>query len=154
LKCPYCGNSEDRVIDSRPIEESSVIRRRRECSACKKRFTTYERPEEVSLLVVKNDDSREVFDRRKLQQGIINACVKRSVSMDTIEKIVDDIENELKDYIIEVPSRVIGERVLEKLKRLDEVAYVRFASIYRRFENVDTFMAELKKLKRSFKNGG
>jgi len=148
LKCPFCSNNEDKVIDSRPIDESSVIRRRRECLKCNKRFTTYERLEEMPLTVIKKDSKREVFDRSKLLQGIVIACTKRPVSIDQIEKVVNEIEYELKDYIMEVPSSVIGEIALKKLKILDEVAYVRFASIYREFSDVDIFMKELNKLKK------
>lgn len=148
MKCPFCSNNEDKVIDSRPIDESSVIRRRRECLKCNKRFTTYERLEEMPLTVIKKDSKREVFDRSKLLQGIVIACTKRPVSIDQIEKVVNEIEYELKDYIMEVPSSVIGEIALKKLKILDEVAYVRFASIYREFSDVDIFMKELNKLKK------
>jgi len=125
-----------------------VVRRRRECHACKKRFTTFERIESMPLMVIKKDKSREVFDRKKLQEGILRACQKRPISLDTIEKMVNEIEEELRDYIMEVPSKVIGEIVLRKLRKLDEVAYVRFASVYRQFNDIDTFLTELKKLKR------
>ena len=152
MKCPFCGNSGGRVIDSRPVEGSSVVRRRRECHACKKRFTTFERIESMPLMVIKKDKSREVFDRKKLQEGILRACEKRPISLDTIEKMVGEIEEELRDYIMEVPSKVIGEIVLRKLRKLDEVAYVRFASVYRQFNDIDTFLTELKKLKRKNKH--
>jgi len=125
-----------------------VVRRRRECHACKKRFTTFERIESMPLMVIKKDKSREVFDRKKLQEGILRACEKRPISLDTVEKMVSEIEEELRDYIMEVPSKVIGEIVLRKLRKLDEVAYVRFASVYRQFNDIDTFLTELKKLKR------
>jgi len=154
LKCPFCGNSEGRVIDSRPVEGSSVVRRRRECLACKKRFTTFERIESMPLMVIKKDKRLEVFDRNKLQEGILRACQKRPISLDIVEKIVSEIEEELQDYIMEVPSKVIGEIVLKKLRKLDEVAYVRFASVYRQFNDIDTFLKELKKLKRKNKHRG
>jgi len=154
LKCPFCGNSEGKVIDSRPVEGSSVVRRRRECFACKKRFTTFERIESMPLMVIKKDKRLEVFDRNKLQEGILHACQKRPISLDIVEKIVSEIEEELQDYIMEVPSKVIGEIVLKKLRKLDEVAYVRFASVYRQFNNIDTFLKELKKLKRKNKHRG
>ena len=128
-----------------------MVRRRRECHACKKRFTTFERIESMPLMVIKKDKSREVFDRKKLQEGILRACEKRPISLDTVEKMVSDIEEELRDYIMEVPSKVIGEIVLRKLRKLDEVAYVRFASVYRQFNDIDTFLTELKKLKRKNK---
>lgn len=128
-----------------------MVRRRRECHACKKRFTTFERIESMPLMVIKKDKSREVFDRKKLQEGILRACQKRPISLDTVEKMVSEIEEELRDYIMEVPSKVIGEIVLRKLRKLDEVAYVRFASVYRQFNDIDTFLTELKKLKRKNK---
>ena len=154
MKCPFCGNSGAGVIDSRPVEGSSVVRRRRECHACKKRFTTFERIESMPLMVIKKDKRREVFDRDKLQEGILRACQKRPISLDTVEKIVGEIEEELRDYIMEVPSKVIGEIVLRKLRKLDEVAYVRFASVYKQFNDIDTFSKELKKLKRRNKRRG
>jgi transcriptional repressor NrdR len=148
MKCPFCGSFDDQVIDSRPHDHSSAIRRRRECLECRKRFTTYERPEETSLMVVKSDQRRETFDREKLRLGIITACEKRPISSDAIEKIVSEVEYELEDYVLEVPSKVIGDKVLEKLWDLDLVAYIRFASVYRQFGDIDTFMDELKKLKK------
>lgn len=154
MKCPFCGNSDGRVVDSRPVEGSSVVRRRRECLACKKRFTTFERIESMPLMVIKKDKRLEVFDRDKLQEGILRACQKRPISLDTVEKIVSEIEEELQDYIMEVPSKVIGEVVLKKLRKLDEVAYVRFASVYRQFSDIDTFLKELKKLKRKIRQKG
>ena len=154
MKCPFCGNSDGRVVDSRPVEGSSVVRRRRECLACKKRFTTFERIESMPLMVIKKDKRLEVFDRDKLQEGILRACQKRPISLDTVEKIVSEIEEELQDYIMEVPSKVIGEVVLKKLRKLDEVAYVRFASVYRQFSDIDTFLKELKKLKRRIRQKG
>jgi transcriptional repressor NrdR len=148
MRCPFCGSFNDQVIDSRPLEHSSTIRRRRECDECHKRFTTYERLEQVSLMVVKSDQRREPFSRQKLWEGIARACEKRPVSTDAIEKIVSEVEHDLQDYVMEVPSRVIGEKILEKLWDVDLVAYIRFASVYRQFGDIDTFMAELKKLKK------
>lgn len=151
MQCPFCGDSDSNVIDSRPVQDSSVVRRRRECSHCHKRFTTYERLERMPLLVVKSDGQRESFDRDKLQKGIIQACLKRPISIDTIEKIVDEIERELANYIMEVDSKVIGKMVLKRLEKLDEVAYIRFASIHQHFNSIDTFLKELEKLKRKRK---
>jgi transcriptional repressor NrdR len=148
MKCPFCGSFDDQVIDSRPHDHSSAIRRRRECIECHKRFTTYERPEETSLSVVKSDQRREPFDREKLRRGIMTACEKRPISSDAIEKIVSEVEYALEDYVMEVPSKVIGDKVLEKLWDIDPVAYVRFVSVYRQFGDIDTFMEELKKLKK------
>jgi transcriptional repressor NrdR len=147
MKCPYCGHEEDRVLDSRPLEAASIIRRRRECQACHKRFTTYERLEEVPLMVIKSNDRREPFNREKLRQGLMRACEKRPISADTIERLLSEIEYELQDYVMQVPSRVIGEKVLKKLFDLDSVAYVRFASVYRQFKDIDAFFAELEKLR-------
>ena len=147
MKCPYCGHEEDRVLDSRPLDAASIIRRRRECQSCQKRFTTYERLEEVPLMVIKSNDRREPFDREKLREGIARACEKRPISMDTVERLLSEVEYELQDYVMQVPSRVIGEKVLQKLKDLDPVAYVRFASVYRQFQDIDAFMEELRKLK-------
>lgn len=146
IRCPYCGNEELRVIDKRDADEKS-IRRRRECLKCGKRFTTYERIESADLIVVKKDGGRERFDRNKLKTGILKACEKRPVTDDSIEKIVDDIETELRGYgNIEIPSKKIGELVMKKLKRLDKVAYLRFASVYREFSDLESFKNELKKL--------
>jgi transcriptional repressor NrdR len=130
------------------LEGASIIRRRRECQACHKRFTTYERLEEVPLMVIKSDDRREPFNREKLREGILRACEKRPVGMDSIERILAEIEYEMQDYVMQVPSRVIGEKVLKKLKELDPVAYIRFASVYRQFQDVDAFMSELEKIKK------
>lgn len=147
MKCPYCGFYESKVIDSRPTEESSSIRRRRECLKCQKRFTTYEKLETISLAVIKRDMSRQQYDRNKVLSGIMHACEKRPISLAQMEKIVDDIEGDLYQSMIrEVDSNTIGEKVMEKLKYLDEVAYVRFASVYKRFNDVNTFMAELEGL--------
>ncbi len=149
MKCPYCGHEQDRVLDSRPLEAASIIRRRRECQSCHKRFTTYERLESVPLMVIKSDDRREPFSREKLREGILRACEKRPIGPDAIERVVSEIEYELQDYVMVVPSRVIGEKVLKKLLDLDTVAYVRFASVYRQFQDVDAFLEELNKLKKS-----
>ena len=147
MKCPYCAHLESKVVDSRPAEEGSSIRRRRECLACHKRFTTYEMMESLPLMVVKKDGSRQSFDRNKVLSGLIRACEKRPVSFDTLEGIVNEVEqalqNELKQ---EISSAEIGELVMDKLKKVDQVAYVRFASVYRQFKDIDTFMAELNKL--------
>jgi len=146
MKCPHCGYEDSRVIDSRPINENSVVRRRRECLGCKRRFTTYERFEKLPLMVIKSDGRREEFDRNKVREGILRACEKRPISIDTIDGIVSDIEYKLQDYIMEVPSSRIGRMVLKKLYDLDEVAYVRFASVYRQFASIGSFRRELTRL--------
>ena len=147
MKCPFCDHADTRVIDSRPTDEGQAIRRRRVCDSCKKRFTTYEKVEEIMFMVVKKDGSRELFNRSKVRNGIVNACKKRPITTDQIEKIVDDIERGLNDMMEkEISSTVIGEVILDNLKELDEVAYVRFASVYRQFEDVDTFIREIEKL--------
>ncbi len=147
MKCPFCGYSESKVIDSRPTDEGERIRRRRECMNCGKRFTTYEIIESVPVIVVKKDKSRESFDRNKLFNGLLRACEKRPVSIETIEKIVDEIETTLQNSLDrEVTSIHIGELAMDKLKDTDEVAYVRFASVYRQFKDINTFMDELAKL--------
>ena len=147
MKCPFCGFLESKVIDSRPADESTSIRRRRECLACKKRFTTYEIIETVPLIVVKKDGTRESFDRVKLFNGLLRACEKRPVPVETIEKAVTDIESSLQNSLEkEVTSGKIGELAMEKLKDIDEVAYVRFASVYRQFKDVSTFVDEVTKL--------
>ena len=147
MKCPFCGFEESKVIDSRPTDEGEKIRRRRECIKCAKRFTTYEIIENVPIVVVKKDKNREVFDRSKLIKGMLTACEKRPVSMETIEKAVDEIETTLQNSLDrEVTSVRIGELAMDKLKDLDEVAYVRFASVYRQFKDINTFMDELTKL--------
>lgn len=153
LKCPYCGFSESRVIDSRPTDEGERIRRRRECMKCAKRFTTYEVIENVPIVVIKKDKSRETFDRSKLLNGLLRACEKRPVSMDTLEHIVDEIENLLQNSLDrEVSSQRIGTYAMEKLKNVDEVAYVRFASVYRQFKDINSFMEELSKIINSKKD--
>ncbi len=147
MKCPFCGYSESKVIDSRPTDEGEKIRRRRECVSCAKRFTTYEIIESVPIIVVKKDKSREAFDRVKLFNGMLRACEKRPVSISQIETAVADIESELQNSLDrEVTSVHIGELAMDKLKLLDEVAYVRFASVYRQFKDINTFMEELAKL--------
>ena len=149
MKCPYCGEQDSKVIDSRHSEDGSSIRRRRECDGCGKRFTTYEKIEQMILMVIKKDGSREAFDRNKIMNGIIKACEKRPVPMAEIEKVVDDIERGLNNMMEkEVESTFIGELIMERLRKLDEVAYVRFASVYREFKDVNTFMDELKKVLR------
>lgn len=146
MKCPYCGYEESKVIDSRP-DDGERIRRRRECLNCKKRFTTHEVIESVPIIVVKRDKSREVFDRNKLTAGILRACEKRPVSLEQVDQIVDSIESTLQSSLDrEVTSQSIGELTMEKLKSVDEVAYVRFASVYRSFKDINTFMEELTKL--------
>lgn len=147
MKCPFCGFSESKVIDSRPTDEGERIRRRRECVSCSRRFTTYEIIESVPIIVVKKDKSREAFDRVKLFNGMLRACEKRPVSIAQIEEAVSDIEAELQNSLDrEVTSVHIGELAMDKLKLLDEVAYVRFASVYRQFKDINTFMEELAKL--------
>ncbi|MDD6275731.1 MAG: transcriptional regulator NrdR [Clostridia bacterium] len=147
MKCPYCGYSESKVIDSRPTDEGERIRRRRECMSCAKRFTTYEIIESVPIIVIKKDKSREAFDRSKLFNGLLRACEKRPVSLDMLDKIVDEIELTLQNSLDrEVTSIRIGELAMDKLKDVDEVAYVRFASVYRQFKDINTFMEELAKL--------
>lgn len=147
MKCPYCGYEESKVIDSRPADEGERIRRRRECLKCAKRFTTHEVIETVPIIVVKRDKSREVFDRDKLIGGLLRACEKRPVSIEQIENMVDSIESHLQSSLDrEVTSKNIGELCMEQLKNVDEVAYVRFASVYRQFKDINTFMEELNKL--------
>lgn len=148
MKCPYCGYSESKVIDSRATDERERIRRRRECLNCAKRFTTYEVIETVPVVVVKKDKSREAFDRNKLLNGLLRACEKRPVPLETLERIVDEIETLLQNSLDrEVPSTLIGTYAMDKLKKVDEVAYVRFASVYREFKDINTFMDELNKIK-------
>ena len=147
MKCPFCGYEESKVIDSRPTDEGERIRRRRECTKCAKRFTTYEIIESVPILVIKKDKSREVFDRNKLLNGLLRACEKRQVTIETLEKAVDEIEASLQNSLDrEVTSIHIGELAMEKLKDIDEVAYVRFASVYRHFKDINAFMDELSSL--------
>ena len=147
MKCPYCSYEESKVIDSRPVEEGNSIRRRRECLKCGERFTTYEKIEHISLVVVKKDGTREQFDREKLLGGLLRACQKRPVSIEQLEILVDDVETILSNSLErEVTSHHIGELVMAKLKDIDEVSYVRFASVYRQFKDINTFMEELKTL--------
>ena len=147
MKCPFCVHEESKVIDSRPTDEGERIRRRRECLKCGKRFTTYEIIESLPIIVIKRDKSREVFDRQKLMTGMLRACEKRPVSIETLDRAIDDIETLIQNSLDrEVKSEKIGELVMEKLKEIDEVAYVRFASVYRQFKDINTFMTELNKL--------
>ena len=147
MKCPFCGYAESKVIDSRPAEEGTSIRRRRECLACQKRFTTYEIMERLPLVVVKRDGSRQTFDKNKLINSMLKACEKRSVALEDLEKISLEIEQELQNHLErEIPTSEIGEMVMQRLKKLDEVAYVRFASVYRQFKDISTFMEELSHL--------
>lgn len=144
MKCPFCGNDEDRVIDSRPAEEGLAIRRRRECISCSARFTTYEKIENLPLVVIKKDGTRQPFDSNKLVSGLLKACEKRPVSIDQIESLVHSIEDQVQSSLKrEISSMEIGEMVMERLKKLDEVAYVRFASVYRQFKDVNSFFMEL-----------
>ncbi|MCI8320476.1 MAG: transcriptional repressor NrdR [Dorea sp.] len=147
MKCPYCSNPDTRVVDSRPADDGASIRRRRSCDACGKRFTTYEKIETIPLIIIKKDNTREQYSRMKIENGVIRACYKRPVPAEEIERMVDKIETmifSLEEK--EIPSNVIGEMVMDGLKDLDEVAYVRFASVYREFKDVNTFMDELKKI--------
>lgn len=147
MKCPFCNQENTRVIDSRPVPDNNSIRRRRQCDECGKRFTTYEKIETIPLTVIKKDQSREQYDRMKIQDGIMRACYKRPISVKTIENLMDETETEIfNKEEKEVPSTLIGEIVMDKLKELDAVAYVRFASVYREFKDIDTFMDELKKM--------
>lgn len=147
MKCPYCSFLDSKVVDSRPIEDGTSIRRRRECGKCNKRFTTYEKLEEVPLRVIKKDGNRQAYDKSKLMRGIVRSCEKRPVTTKQIENIVNEIEQELFDSTQkEVTSDKIGELVMEKLKTVDEVSYVRFASVYRQFKDINSFMSELEKI--------
>ena len=147
MKCPYCGYKESKVIDSRPAEEGSSIRRRRECLSCAKRFTTYETVESLPMVVIKKDGSRQSFDRQKVLRGMIRACEKRPVPLAELEHIADEIEQELQNSMErEIRTEDVGEKVMDRLRKVDQVAYVRFASVYRQFKDLDTFMAELNKL--------
>lgn len=147
MKCPYCNHENTRVIDSRPAEDNNSIRRRRVCDICNKRFTTYEKVETIPLIVIKKDNNRETYDRGKIEAGVLRACHKRPVSADSINSLVDEVETEIINHEEkEISSRIIGEMVMNKLKDLDAVAYVRFASVYREFKDINTFMDELKKV--------
>ncbi len=147
MKCPFCGKENTRVIDSRPAEDSNSIRRRRQCDVCGKRFTTYEKVETIPFVVVKKDNSREPYDREKLMAGVMRSCHKRPIPVDEITRLVDEVENVIFNMEEkEIPSYKIGELLMERLRQLDQVAYVRFASVYREFKDVNTFMDELKKI--------
>ena len=147
MRCPFCGKEDNRVIDSRPVEENNSIRRRRICDTCGRRFTTYEKVETIPLVVIKKDNNREPYDRSKIEGGILRACHKRPVSVEQITRLVDEVETEIFNREEkEIPSTVIGEILMDKIKDLDAVAYVRFASVYREFKDVNTFMNELKKM--------
>lgn len=147
MKCPYCAFLESKVVDSRPADEGASIRRRRECLSCRKRFTTYETVESLPLIVIKKDGSRQSFDRTKIMAGLIRACEKRPVPYDTLENMVNEIEQVLQNKMErEIPSAEIGELVMDRLKKIDEVSYVRFASVYRQFKDINSFMIELSKL--------
>ena len=147
MKCPFCGEDNTRVIDSRPADDNSSIRRRRLCDVCRKRFTTYEKVETIPLVVIKKDNNREQYDRSKIEAGVLRACHKRPISANDINKLIDEVETEIfSREEKEIPSDEIGEIVMDKIKDLDDVAYVRFASVYREFKDVNTFMSELKKM--------
>lgn len=147
MKCPFCGHENTRVIDSRPADENNSIRRRRVCDECEKRFTTYEKVETIPLIIIKKDNNRETYDRSKIEAGVLRACHKRPISAAQITQLVDEVETEIFNREEkEVPSAVIGELVMDKLKYLEAVAYVRFASVYREFKDINTFMDELKKV--------
>ncbi len=147
MRCSFCGYPDSKVLDSRPVEDGRSIRRRRECLSCGKRFTTYEREEETSLLVVKRDGNREIFDKSKILAGLVRACDKRPVPVAVLEQLVLDVEKELKNSMErEVPAMRIGDMVMERLRSVDDVAYVRFASVYRKFEDVETFIQEIHKM--------
>lgn len=147
MKCPFCGHLDSKVLDSRPLEDGNAIRRRRECIQCGKRFTTYEKVDEIPLIVAKKDGRREVFDKNKVLGGIIKACEKRPISLSQMEELTDNIEKDLRNQMdSEITSQQIGEIIMDKLRGLDEVAYVRFASVYRQFKDVNSFIEELEKL--------
>lgn len=152
MRCFYCGNIDSKVVDSRSTDDGTAIRRRRECLVCGKRFTTYEKIESVPIIVIKKDKSRQAFDREKLQRGIMNACASRPVSMDMVDKILDDIEGTIHNSLErEVASEKIGEMVMDRLREIDEVSYVRFASVYKQFKDIDTFRKELERLSENTK---
>ena len=147
MKCPFCSSENTRVIDSRPVDDNNSIRRRRLCDDCGKRFTTYEKVETIPLIVIKKDNAREQYDRSKIEAGVLRACHKRPISVNQINQLVDEVETEIFNREEkEIPSTLIGEIVMDKIKNLDSVAYVRFASVYREFKDVNTFMSELKKM--------
>lgn len=147
MKCPYCGEIDNKVMDSRLSKDATVIRRRRECVDCKRRFTTYEHIEEIPLMIIKKDGRREIFNREKVRQGMAKACEKRNISVEVIEEFIDNLERDLKEIEEkEIPASVVGEKIMARLHELDDVAYVRFASVYREFKDVNDFFSELKKL--------
>ncbi len=147
MKCPFCGVENTKVIDSRPADDNSTIRRRRQCDSCKKRFTTYEKVETIPLVVIKKDNTREPYDRSKIEAGVFRSCHKRPISVDQMNELVEEVENAIFNMEEkEIPSHKIGELLMDKLKELDPVAYVRFASVYREFKDVNTFMNEIKKI--------
>lgn len=147
MKCPFCGETNNKVIDSRLSKDGNVIRRRRECIECSRRFTTYEHVEEIPVMIVKKDGRREIFNRDKVRFGMQKACEKREISMNEIERFVDELERDLRETgEKEISSRLVGEKIMEKLHKLDDVAYVRFASVYREFKDVNDFVSELKSL--------
>lgn len=147
MKCPFCGKENTRVIDSRPADDGASIRRRRQCDECSKRFTTYEKVEAIPLVVIKKDNNREPYDRSKIEAGVFRSCHKRPISIDQINSLVDEVETAVFNMEEkEIPSSMIGQLVMEKLRDLDPVAYVRFASVYREFKDVNTFMSEIKKI--------
>lgn len=147
MKCPFCSEIENKVIDSRLSKDASVIRRRRECLTCSRRFTTYEHIEEIPIMIIKKDGRRELFNREKVRAGMLKACEKRNISMNSIEEFIDEMERDLREAEEkEIPASVIGEKIMAKLHELDDVAYVRFASVYREFKDVNDFVSELKKL--------
>ena len=147
MKCPFCGHENTRVIDSRPAEDNNSIRRRRVCDECEKRFTTYEKVETIPLIIIKKDNNRETYDRTKIEAGVLRACHKRPISINRINQLIDEIETDIFNREEkEIPSQVIGELVMNKLKDLEAVAYVRFASVYREFKDINTFMDERKKV--------
>ena len=151
MKCPFCGNSDTRVVDTRTIKDASIIRRRRICASCRHKFTTYERVEEPPLMVIKSDKRREPFDINKVREGILRAVEKRPVKSEDVERIVSEVQQELaKKFVLEVPSSLIGKLVLEKLFEVDPVAYVRFASVYYQYDSIEKFLTELKKLKKAY----
>jgi len=151
MKCPFCGNSDTRVVDTRTIKDASIIRRRRICVSCRHKFTTYERVEEHPLMVIKSDKRREPFDINKVREGILRAVEKRPVKSEDVERIVSEVQQELeKKFVLEVPSSLIGKLVLEKLFEVDPVAYVRFASVYYQYDSIEKFLTELKKLKKAY----
>ncbi len=153
MKCPYCSYHESKVIDSRPTDEGNMIRRRRECIKCARRFTTYEKVENMPLMVVKKDKNMEPFNREKLLNGLLKACEKRPISIEVLETIVDDIEAQVGNSLIrEITSKELGEMVMDRLKELDDIAYVRFASVYRQFKDINTFINELQKLMKNNKD--